>query len=228
MTSRPLLITLVVGLYGSNALAQIETAQPTAIVLPTTLPVVVQGGAPATHCTAIYSNMSTPASAYLPQPSGVFIGDDLHVQMPAADHLVPGCAIEIGYYKPSPGAMSADISLMYSDTNDGRPTTVMGGYHADNLPSGANVLHLDGTAFYTGAGSFWVIVKFGEPGAGLLLANPPTVGTSQDLAYDGGLNDFNFGGAPAYPAANFMMAVYADVSSPVRPATWGELKTTYR
>ncbi len=172
--------------------------------------------------------MSAPASYYLPQPSGVFIGDDLHVQMPPALREVPGCAIEIGYYKPTPGTTSAHIALMYSDTNDGRPTTVMGAYDADNLPSGANVLHVDGSQFYTAGGSFWMIVTFGAPGTGLILAGPPTVGTSQDLAYDGGINYFNFGGAPSHPSANFMLAAYADLSSPARRATWGELKTTYR
>jgi len=75
----------------------------------------------------------------------------------------------------------------------------------------------------------WFAVQFSPNDAGLVIAGgPPTVGTSDDVFLDTGLTPppglVWFGGDPA---ANFVIAIEADITVPTEATTWGNIKALY-
>lgn len=71
----------------------------------------------------------------------------------------------------------------------------------------------------------WLGVSFSDPNVGLVLHDPPTIGSSGDRFWNvtQGMEQ-NFGGNPA---ANFVMSVNADMPLPVVTTTWSGIKSLY-
>ncbi len=152
--------------------------------------------------------------------------DDLHMIGPG--HL---CAVDFGYVNPTTTATTVTLTFYANDAEDMMsPSVVLAGpYVLSDLPAyGKYLVHAD---LETGAGppdltqDIWLGIAFSPADVGVVLAHPPTLGSSHDLfAMQGGY--YWFGGDPV---ANFALGVTAnELPTPAAPATWGRLKQLYR
>lgn len=228
---KPLRLLVVLALLaGSAALA---LAAPVAPVtpLPAPLPSVGQQGAvalvPSSTCPLLYSNTANLSGYYFPAGAGVEVADDLHMVGPG--HL---CGIDIGYFKESLGPTSAAIAFYANDPTDGIPPFMLlaGPYVVSDLPSGVHVLHLDlepGVGMPDVTEDIWLGISFSTDSTGLLLSDPPTLGSSHGGFYWTPPGEYTplCNGMPG----NFCLAVYAnEFTVPVTGTTWGSLKRLYR
>ena len=155
------------------------------------------------------------------------VADDLHLVAPG--HL---CGIDIGYFKESPGNTGAAIAFYANDPTDGfQPIVLLAGpYVVSDLPSGVNFIHLDfepGTGMPDVTEDIWLGVSFSTDSTGLLVADPPTVGSSHDGFFWTPPGEFTQ--LCAEMPGNFCLAVYANpFTVPVATTTWGRLKQRYR
>ncbi len=178
-------------------------------------------------CGALYSNLVNISEYYYAAGAAVEVADDCH--MLAAGHL---CGIDMGYYKSTPGTTVATIVFYANDPLDNTvPGVVLAGpYTVSGLPTGANIVHVDleaGTGPPDLTQDIWLGVTFSTASTGLILADPPETGTSDDLFYKTPPGQYTwFGGNPV---ANFMLAVYGnELATPAASTTWGRIKQLYR
>lgn len=229
---KPLRILLaLVALLGVASLASADGVV-SVTPLPVPVPLALQPGSvvlqPSTGCPAIYSNLQNAASLYYPAGAGVELADDLHMVMPG--HL---CAVDFGYYKATPGTTGAAIAFYANDAlNSIQPFMLLAGpYVVNDLPTGTNLIHLElepGTGMPDLMQDIWVGISFSTDETGLLVSNPPELGTSEDLYYitpPGQATTF----CDPELVANFCLAVYAnEFTVPAATTTWGTLKQLYR
>lgn len=215
------------------ASASLAVAAPLGAVkpLPAPLPTVAPKGAaalaPAATCPLLYSNTTNLSGYYFPAGAGVEVADDLH--MVGQGHL---CGIDIGYFKESPGVTSAAVAFYVNDATDGMSPFMLlaGPYVLSNLPSGVHFMHLDlepGTGIPDLTQDVWLGVSFCTDSTGLLMSDPPTLGSSHSGFYWTPPGEYTplCDGSPG----NFCLAVYAnEFTVPTDATTWGRLKQLYR
>lgn len=134
--------------------------------------------------------------------NGSMIADDLHMTSSSA---LTG--VDVGYYCPV-GETTGIVMFLY-------PGLEASSFHSlflGNVEAGTGIFHFDFEQPVAAPGqNIWMGILMTNPNAGLLLANPPTVGSSQDMCWIGGP------GGPMYGAtttisnstANFALATYA-------------------
>lgn len=168
-------------------------------------------------CTPAYSNYAAPAGAPYVAGTGVEVFDDLHL-------AVVGDLCAFGYTYSGP---SADVIVTFyaNDGPLGSPGTVIAGPFV--APSTAGRVEFEVPGGITTIGpDLWMGFVFPVPDQGLLFTDPPSIGSSGDVIYQRPPDGFiTFGGNPV---ANFRISVDVDLPTPVRPSTWGTLKTIYR
>lgn len=164
--------------------------------------------------TIVYSNLeqsTDPNEFYVPQTeTGAAYGDDLHL---AAAGWMDGFTFV--YYDPPGGTALGEVDvLLYeddpnnSDFPGGDPgSTLLGSYTVTDLPGdGAHVFAVDvSDSPLSLPEDIWIEFDFSNsPEAGLVLYDPPTVGSSADLFEVHGVDVFVF----SYPhVANFGLAI---------------------
>jgi hypothetical protein len=181
----------------------------------------------AADCGPIYSNTQNLLGYFYAGGAGVEVADDLHMTMDA--HL---CGIDFGYYKSTAGTTAATIVFYANDQLDNLvPSVVLAGpYVVTDLPTGANVIHVDlgsGTGMPDVTQDVWLGISFSTASTGLLMTDPPELGISDDLFYKTPPGQYAwFGGDPV---ANFYLAVYGnELATPAAATTWGRVKQLYR
>lgn len=164
--------------------------------------------------TVVYSNLeqsTDPNEFYLPQSeAGVPYGDDLHL---AAAGWMDGFTFV--YYDPPGEAALSQVDVLFyendpnnSDFPGGDPgSPLLGSYTVTDLPGdGAHIVAVDVSATPLSLPEdIWIEFDFADSvEAGLVLFDPPTVGSSADLFEVHGVDVFVFG----YPyIANFGVEV---------------------
>jgi hypothetical protein len=95
------------------------------------------------------------------------------------------------------------------------------------MPTGTNIIHfVPEPGRVVLPADVWMGVSFTTLNAGLMIYDPPTVGTSHDLFYlDPPGELYWFGGSPH---ANFCLQVQCTEASAVESSTWGTIKAMYR
>lgn len=168
------------------------------------------GGGTDRGSTVVYSNLeqsTDPNEFYVPQTeAGVPYGDDLHL---IAAGSMDG--FRFTYFDPEGGTALSQVDVLFyendpnnSDFPGGDPgSTLLGSYTVTDLPGdGAHVFPVDVSATPLSLPEdIWIEFDFSDsPEAGLVLYNPPTVGSGADLFEVHGVDVFVFG----YPhIANF-------------------------
>lgn len=163
--------------------------------------------------TVVYSNLETaisPQLYYVPaSAAGAAYGDDLHLTTEGALSL-----LTFAYYDPEGGTALTRAMVSFYE-NDPADTNFPGGNPAAALIDSVLVMDLPGDGAHIVEfplpetialpQDVWMEVAFlDSPEAGLVLYNPPTVGSSHDLFYVNGVDKFVFG----YPyVANFGLAL---------------------
>jgi hypothetical protein len=227
----PRLLLALAALAGTASIAL--AAVPRGVSpLPAPSPLILQRSAVtlelSTACPAVYANTQNPLSLYYPAGAGVEVADDLHMASPG--HL---CGIDFAYYKDTPGTTTAAIAFYANDPMDSiQPFVLLAGpYVVSDLPTGTNYIHLDlepGTGMPDLTQDIWVGISFSTDATGLLVANPPELGSSHDLSY------LTPPGEPITfcdpeQLASFYLAVYANEFTVAADGTsWGRLKQLYR
>ena len=177
--------------------------------------------------TVVYSNLeqsTDPNEFYLPQSeAGVPYGDDLHL---TAGGWMDG--FTFAYYDPAGGAALSQVDVLFyendpnnSDFPGGDPnSTLLGSYTVTDLPGdGAHIFAVDvSDSPLSLPEDIWVEFDFSDsPEAGLVLYDPPTVGSSADLFEVHGVDVFVFG----YPyVANFGLEI---TTGEEQPRCYGDL-----
>lgn len=162
----------------------------------------------------VYSNLeqsTDPNEFYLPQSeTGVAYGDDLHL---TAEGWMDGFTFV--YYDPEGGTALSQVDVLIyendpnnSDFPGGDPgSTLLGTFNVTDLPGdGAHIVAVDVSANpLLVPQDIWIEFDFADSvEAGLVLFDPPTVGSSVDLFEVHGVDVFVFG----YPyIANFGLEI---------------------
>jgi hypothetical protein len=185
------------------------------------------GGGNDRGSTVVYSNLeqsTDPNEFYLPQTeTGVPYGDDLHLT--AAGWMD---AFTFAYYDPEGGTALSQVDVLFyendpenSDFPGGDPgSLLLGSYTVMDLPGdGAHVFSVDVSANpLLLPEDIWIEFDFSNsPEAGLVLYDPPTVGSSDDLFEVHGVDVFVF----SYPhIANFGLEI---TTGEEQPRCYGDL-----
>jgi len=174
-------------------------------------------------CHAVYLDESVSTGFYIPAGPGIEVADDLHTTLTETQAI---CGFDFGYYNPGDGVVTATVTLYANnelDANKGAP--IAGPYVIHGLPPGANAFHIDVVAGVV-VPHVWLGVAFDDYLTGLLTYSPASLGSSHDTVWltpPGAAT--NYGGQPP---ADVFLGLYSSPSTPVRPATWGSLKSLYR
>ena len=228
---KPLRTLVVLALLAGSATLALAAPIASVTPLPAPLPAVGQKGTvalvPPPACPLLYSNTTNQLGFYFPAGAGVEVADDLHMVAPG--HL---CGVDIGYFKQSAGTTGAAIAFYANDGTDGIPPFVLlaGPYVVSDLPSGVNLIHLDlepGIGLPDLTQDIWLGVSFSTDSTGLLVADPPTLGSSHDGFFWTPPGEFTE--LCDETPGNFCLAVYGnEFTVPVGTTTWGRLKQLYR
>ncbi len=220
MRSRVLLWSTALALAASAA-----NAGPPVRVTPLPLDGAFQFDPPARTtllCATAYSNMVNFAY-YYPAGSGKEVIDDLHLT--GSGDL---CGFSFTYTSANSATTDATVTFYANDGPGGSPGSVVAGpFYYYGLPRSNHPFSAQVPEGVSVIGPIiWLGVSFTEPTTGLLLANPPSIGASDDLFYQRPEESFmSFGGNPV---ANFTLTVQIDSPSPIRVSSWGAIKTIYR
>jgi hypothetical protein len=179
-----------------------------------------QGNCDSRADTFVYLNLSNPTPPepyYVPySEAGAAYGDDAHLTSGG-----PLSMLSFWYYDPAggPALTQVTVSFYENDANNtnfpgGNPSpALLGAYTITGLPGdGAHLVMYAVTPPITLPRDVWVEFDFSNSTeAGLILYNPPTIGTSQDLFYVHGVSKFVFG----YPyVANFGLGLAINTELP--------------
>lgn len=181
-----------------------------------------EGPAQGPSCLSVYNDVENFTGLYYAEQDGKRVADDLH--------MVEGgslCSFTFGYNDPGPGGFQAVVTFFANDGSDSPPTIPVGGpYTVGGLPGGTNAIIVDPPDAPVLGQDVWMAVQFSAPTPGLLIADPPVVGSSHDYFYEQPPGDyFFFGGSPR---ANFYLRVEAEPAVPAEISSWGLLKTRHR
>ena len=198
---------------------------PTAVTLPHVIPHLAVSVGRVQACGLTYDNTTNLTGYFYAPGAGVEVADDLH--MISGGHL---CGADFVYYKSTTGTTVATLTFYENDATDTTFGPVLAGpYVISDLPNGFNSIHVNlapGTGPPTLGADIWLGVAFSTAGTGLVMSDPPSMGSSDDLFMETppGM-EYYFGGDPV---ASFGLAVYADIATPAKGSTWGRIKTLYR
>ena len=193
------------------ALLVLATAATSAVttVAPTQLPsdVTIHQRAISLAGAPDYENLTTGLGYYYPGGAGVLVVDDVH-RTTSADIVGFGFA----YYNANTTDTAAS-AYFYTNTGDFdvANATLLASYDLGLVPAGAWIYTVDLPAPLAAPSDLWLGLKFGDANVGLIMFDPPTVGTSDNLFAkdtngDGVLEGpYWFGGNPV---ANFGLATY--------------------
>jgi len=179
----------------------------------------IETGPAQNGCTRVYDNTVNFSGSFYSYQNGNETLDDLHG--------VEGgglCEFVFGYNEPGSSPISAWVTFYFNDGGDDPPGAVLAGpYYASGLPTGANMIQVTVPGAPPISPSVWMGVRFSSSTAGLLLADPPVVGSSHDFYFENG-DYFFFGGDPK---ANFYLSLEAELAVPVEHSSWGLLKALH-
>jgi hypothetical protein len=183
---------------------------------------VVDLGPAQLGCLEVYDNSATFTGFYYSEQNGAEAIDDLHML-----ELGGLCSFTFGYNKPGGGGFDAFVTFYANETGDTPPSVVLAGpYPINGLPGGANAItvNIEDGPFL--GNNVWMGVSFSDPTAGLLVYDPPVIGSSDDYFYEFPANSYLFFGGD--PVANFYLRVSLELATPVEPSSWGSVKTRHR
>ncbi len=199
-----LLLTMLgaVGVVVGGVLAFTVRAAASAPAV-TTVP-AVESPSHAASCLEAYWSAASPSGYYFPAGANVEVLDDLHLGPTSVASL---CAVDVGYFKSDPGPTNAAVAVYGGSPGDDPPGAPLATFAVPALAGGENFIHLEMPAAALPQ-DVWLGVSFSTAGTGLLLADPPTGGASDDIFYmrPAATDYYTFGGNPR---ANFLLDVYA-------------------
>lgn len=144
-----------------------------------------------------YSNTTTATGYYFAGGAGAIVADDVH-----RTTSLPISQISFAYYAPT---TAPDVTLyIYGNTGDfALPATLIASYGLGTLNgAGAWAYTISLPSPLAAPQNLWIGFSFSAADAGLLVFNPPTVGTSHDLFMIDNGGPYWFGGNPV---ANFYL-----------------------
>lgn len=171
----------------------------------------------------VYSNTNYAAGFIYGAGLGVMFADDIHL-------ILPGRLTQFYFFyvEIEENPLRFTVAFHANDATDTGLGPVVGGpYQLGPFRWGAYRVHASLTQDTVRLDrDAWFAASIASPSAGLVLADPPYVGTSHDLYYDAGLGGTGrFSGA----AANFYLQVFVVPESvPVGSATWSAVKALFR
>jgi len=171
----------------------------------------------------VYDNTVNLAGAYYAGQAGAEAIDDLHLTGPGAGALSSVC---FGYLEPTVNGETVEATVTIYDNPGGLDVSAVplaGPFVVAGLPQGLNTVTVAVPGGVVLDGDLWMGVRFDSSTAGLVICNPPALGTSHDYYLEDG-QLYYFGGDPP---ANFDMCVESDVLVATRPATWSALRARY-
>lgn len=142
---------------------------------------------------------------------GCMIADDLHLTA-----NTPLTGIDVGYYCPE-GESTGIVMFLYT----GLETPSFASLYLGNVDAGTGIFHYNfeqpvGLHSYDTLPTtdIWAGILLTNSNAGLLLANDPTVGTSDAKCWIGGPGGPMYGPTTTVGTSNFALATYSDVPEP--------------
>lgn len=144
-----------------------------------------------------YSNTTTFTGYYYAGGAGTIVADDVH-----RTTSLPITQISFGYYAPT---TAPNVTLyIYDNIGDfNLPAPLIASYGLGTLNgSGAWIYTISLPTPLTAPQNLWIGFSFSAADAGLLIFDPPTVGTSHDLFMRDNIGVYYFGGNPT---ANFYL-----------------------
>lgn len=188
---RTLLVTAL--LLGTAALANAQvrlTAQP----VPAGVNLNNNGLAP--QVAPDYSNTTTFTGYYYAGGAGAIVADDVY-----RTTNLPIAQITFGYYAPT---AAPDVTMYIYDLNGyNLPAPLLASYPLGTLSGGGAYAYTITLATPLAApADLWIGFSFSAANAGLLIYDPPTIGSSQDVFMKDNSGLWYFGGNPK---ANFYL-----------------------
>jgi len=144
-----------------------------------------------------YSNTTSGTGFFFRGGAGAIVADDVH-----RTTSLPIRQISFAYYAPS---AAPDVSMyIYENIGDFTlPAPLIASYNLGTLSgSGAWVYTITLSTPLTAPADLWIGFSFSTADAGLLIFDPPTIGTSHDLFTINNAGPYWFGGNPV---ANFYL-----------------------
>lgn len=187
---RTLLVTVL--LLGAAAMA---TAQIRVNATPAPADLLRGGVTP--QMAPDYSNTTNPTNFYFAGGAGAIVADDVH-----RTTSLPLGAITFAYYAPT---AAPDVTMyIYENIGDFTlPAPLIASYSLGTLAgSGAWIYTVALPSPLTASADLWIGFSFSAGDAGLLIFDPPTIGTSHDLFMLNNTGVYWFGGNPR---ANFYL-----------------------
>lgn len=187
---RTLLVTVL--LLGAVAVANAQMK-----VTATPVPADLLRGGLTPQMAPDYSNTTNSTGYYYLGGAGAIVADDVH-----RTTSLPIAQISFAYYAPS---TAPDVTMyIYNNTGDfNLPASLIASYPLGTLNgSGAWIYTITLPAPLTAPADLWIGFSFSAADAGLLIFDPPTVGTSHDLFTLNNGGPYWFGGNPV---ANFYL-----------------------
>lgn len=187
---RTLLVTVL--LLGAVAVANAQMK-----VTATPVPADLLRGGLTPQMAPDYSNTTNSTNYYYPGGAGAIVADDVH-----RTSSLPIGQVTFAYYAPTD---APDVTLyIYENIGDFTlPAPLIASYGLGTLNgSGAWIYTITLPAPLTAPADLWIGFSFSAADAGLLIFDPPTVGTSHDLFTRNNGGPYWFGGNPV---ANFYL-----------------------
>lgn len=204
MSSKLLVLMILLSLVATQAFALTQ-------VTPTPMPAnieVIQNSINVISISRDYDNTVNGPLSYLPQfDAGGMVADDVH--RTSSD---PIGMITFGYY--SPNTVVDAILAVYANDSEDKTASLIDYYELTGLPIGAYVIDIGLATPLVAPQDMWIGLVFSDANAGLMVYDPPVVGTSHDIFVidtngDGAIDEtgyFGGVGGPDDPMANFCIA----------------------
>jgi hypothetical protein len=145
----------------------------------------------------IFDNTTTGTGYFYAAPEA----DDLH--MVGVGYLD---AYKIGYYSPN-GVTGCTTRFWTTDAND-NTAVYLGGYYVGGLAQGAYIYTITVAPTIHLGPDVWMSQEYDMTGAGALMYDPPTIGTSHNYFADPTAAMPNYSWFGGTPVANFCEAVH--------------------
>lgn len=184
-----LVAVLVLGIAGlASAQMQVEaTPLPAGVTLNSTL---------SPQTAPDYSNTTNSTNYYYPGGVGVIVADDV-----LRTTSLPIAQISFAYYAPTD---APDVVMYIYDLNNSNlPAPLLASYNLGTLNgAGAWAYTITLPSPLSAPSDVWIGFSFSVDDAGLLMYDPPTIGSSDDVFMKDNNGLFYFGGDPK---ANFYL-----------------------
>lgn len=188
---RTLLVTVLLLSAAALANAQLQlTAQP----VPAGVNLNSNGLVP--QVAPDYSNTTNPTNYYFAGGAGAIVADDVH-----RTTSLPIAQISFGYYAPT---SAPEVTMYVYDLNGyNLPAPLLASYNLGTLSGGGAYAYTITLATPLAApADLWIGFSFSAADAGLLIYDPPTIGSSDDVFMMNNSGLWYFGGNPK---ANFYL-----------------------